>query len=313
MSKERKRSWDGELSDENDDIKKARRASCQSEELNLEDELLLEDGDDDDLLRSDPEEDELSLMPENDDLTSDLIGEEETILENEKSKTKPSSPQKEKIKDSISKKTDLEPKKRLLSEAKDDPLDSLDYDEDSDGDEKREKFSSERSKPEEITISTTASNGNHKKKANQSNNKSDKNVRSKDSNAVKSKAPPVIQYNSRGIPNPPPHYPPPSHPYGMPIMRPAPPMMNVGGNPRKILVNPKFKNKVVNQQPPPVMLTQPPPGYNRQPMVMMNQFPPGMGMPPGMPPGIPPPNMGVPPPPGMMPPGAAAPRHPQFK
>jgi hypothetical protein len=127
---------------------------------------------------------------------------------------------------------------------------------------------------------------------------------------VKSKAPPVIQYNSRGIPNPPPHYPPPGHhPYGMPVMRPAPPMMNAAGNPRKILVNPKFKNKVVNQQPPPVMMTQPPPGYNR-PMVMMNQFPPGM-IPPGMPPGIPPPNMGVPPPPGMMPPGA--PRHPQFK
>ena len=89
MSKERKRSWDGELSDDNDDIKKvrlknsskkyfqksrhiifdlfqARRVSSQSEELNLEDELLLDDGDDDDLLRSDPEEDELSLMPEND-------------------------------------------------------------------------------------------------------------------------------------------------------------------------------------------------------------------------------------------------------
>ena len=44
----------------------ARRISSQSEELNLEDELLLDDGDDDDLLRSDPEEDELSLMPEND-------------------------------------------------------------------------------------------------------------------------------------------------------------------------------------------------------------------------------------------------------
>ena len=44
----------------------ARRVSSQSEELNLEDELLLDDGDDDDLLRSDPEEDELSLMPEND-------------------------------------------------------------------------------------------------------------------------------------------------------------------------------------------------------------------------------------------------------
>ena len=26
--------------------------------------------------------------------------------------------------------------------------------------------------------------------------------------------------------------------------------MNAAGNPRKILVNPKFKNKVVNQQPP---------------------------------------------------------------
>ena len=67
---------------------------------------------------------------------------------------------------------------------------------------------------------------NHKKKTNQSNNKPDKNVRSKDSNPVKSKAPPVIQYNSRGIPNPPPHYPPPGHhPYGMPVMRPAPPMV----------------------------------------------------------------------------------------
>ena len=43
---------------------------------------------------------------------------------------------------------------------------------------------------------------------------------------MKSKAPPVIQYNSRGIPNPPPHYPPPGHhPYGMPVMRPAPPMV----------------------------------------------------------------------------------------
>lgn len=67
---------------------------------------------------------------------------------------------------------------------------------------------------------------NHKsKKTNQSNNKPEnKNVRSKDQ--VKSKAPPVIQYNSRGIPNPPPHYPPPGHhPYGMPVMRPAPPMV----------------------------------------------------------------------------------------
>ena len=48
------------------DLFQARRVSSQSEELNLEDELLLDDGDDDDLLRSDPEEDELSLMPEND-------------------------------------------------------------------------------------------------------------------------------------------------------------------------------------------------------------------------------------------------------
>ena len=164
----------------------------------------------------------------------------------EEEKTKPSSPIKEKPKDkdlSISKKAELEqkePKKRLLSEAKDDPLDSLDYDEDSDGDEKREKFSSERAKSEETPTAT--SNGylmpfyihksnfvfrNHKKKPNQSNNKPDKNVRSKDSNPVKSKAPPVIQYNSRGIPNPPPHYPPPGHhPYGLPVMRPAPPMVS---------------------------------------------------------------------------------------
>lgn len=31
--------------------------------------------------------------------------------------------------------------------------------------------------------------------------------------------------------------------------------MNAAGNPRKILVNPKFKNKVVNQQPPVRLLT----------------------------------------------------------
>ena len=78
-----------------------------------------------------------------------------------KSKSKPSSPIKEKPKDkdlSISKKVELEqkePKKRLLSEAKDDPLDSLDYDEDSDGDEKREKFSSERAKSEETPTATS--------------------------------------------------------------------------------------------------------------------------------------------------------------
>ena len=78
-----------------------------------------------------------------------------------KSKSKPSSPIKEKPKDkdlSISKKVELEqkePKKRLLSEAKDDPLDSLDYDEDSDGDEKREKFSSERAKSEEAPTATS--------------------------------------------------------------------------------------------------------------------------------------------------------------
>ena len=186
MSKERKRSWDGELSDDNDDIKKvrlkkslstlflffkARRVSSQSEELNLEDELLLDDGDDDDLLRSDPEEDELSLMPENDgnipcfatsntsieisDLTSDLIEDEDKASE---PKSKPS-PTKEipKVKD-ISNKIELEQKeakKRLLSEAKDDPLDSLDYDEDSDGDEKREKFSSERAKSEETPTATS--------------------------------------------------------------------------------------------------------------------------------------------------------------
>lgn len=191
MSKERKRSWDGELSDDNDDIKKvrlkkslstlflffkARRVSSQSEELNLEDELLLDDGDDDDLLRSDPEEDELSLMPENDgnipcfvdtsnssrdisDLTSDLIEDEDKASE---PKSKPS-PTKEisKVKD-ISNKIELEQKeakKRLLSEAKDDPLDSLDYDEDSDSDEKREKFSSERAKSEETNIPTATSNG----------------------------------------------------------------------------------------------------------------------------------------------------------
>ena len=87
-----------------------------------------------------------------------MIEEEEKALE-PKSKPKPSSPIKEKPKDiSISKKTESEqnePKKRLLSEAKDDPLDSLDYDDDSDGDEKREKFSSERAKSEEAPTATS--------------------------------------------------------------------------------------------------------------------------------------------------------------
>ena len=87
-----------------------------------------------------------------------MIDEEEKALE-PKSKPKPSSPIKEKPKDiSISMKTESEqkqPKKRLLSEAKDDPLDSLDYDDDSDGDEKREKFSSERAKSEETPTATS--------------------------------------------------------------------------------------------------------------------------------------------------------------
>ena len=75
-------------------------------------------------------------------------------------KFKPS-PTKEipKVKDISNKIESEQTKKRLLSEAKDDPLDSLDYDEDSDGDEKREKFSSERAKSEETNIPTATSNG----------------------------------------------------------------------------------------------------------------------------------------------------------
>ena len=94
------------------------------------------------------------------DLTSDLIEDEDKASES-KSKPKLASPSKEKPKEndiSISNKTESEQKetkKRLLSEAKDDPLDSLDYDEDSDGDEKREKFSSERAKSEETPTATS--------------------------------------------------------------------------------------------------------------------------------------------------------------
>ena len=96
------------------------------------------------------------------DLTSDLIEDEDKGPPESKS-PKLASPTKEKPKEKDNsnkiESEQKETKKRLLSEAKDDPLDSLDYDDDSDGDEKREKFSSERAKSEETNVPTATSNG----------------------------------------------------------------------------------------------------------------------------------------------------------
>lgn len=306
MSAERKRSLDKDELDE-DEILGTKKGKLDDfdKEFDIEhdeDALLLNDDDDDDLLNSDS--DEVS--------TKEVISNGKKIDEKEPEVAKEAE------------KVDTK-KIRHLSTKSSNELnfeDELDYDEDfSDDDETKKRtgrFRTERTDQDVVPKKTTTVGESTKEipdtlevtaeveekiakfDEDKKKQRTKKFVPPNTNNGnQKSVAPPVIRYGGPPpIPHLPPHIPAPLN--RMPRLAGPPPQLSGGG---KILVNPKFRNKInptVGQNmsvivppiysapgysAPPPMYGAPPPGFARPPFPMSvrppnGQMPPNMGGPP---------------------------------
>jgi hypothetical protein len=295
MSKERKRSWDGELTDDelqDDNGPKKAKTSCEDalDDHALEDELLLDPdhGDHDDLL--DSPVDELDLVDANqDDDFSKELEEDENLDNGSLDESNKETGNKKETEPEVKEKDEIEPEviKNRTNSTTEDPLDSLDYDI-SDDEEKR-GFKNER---KNSLTDNKQTNGKTKKQTKTEKENSGKAVRPRGKQIQA--APPVVHHY--GAPRGPPPLirgPPPNFIHN----RPPPAVPSFPGKPRgKILVNPKFAKNNVTPQPPPVQpsvisynrpppvmshMGRPPPGFIQSHVT--SRFPPGMIPPPGGP------------------------------